>query len=113
MSDRFHIRNAGGTWVVRAAGAVIAESKDALELDETGYDPVIYFPRADIAMPFLDRTEKTTACPHKGRARYYNVGGKSGTITDAAWSYEDTTDTAARIRDHIAFQHDMVTVERL
>ena len=50
MVDHIKIRKAAGTWVVRAGGAVLAESHDALELTEGEMTPVIYFPRGDIAM---------------------------------------------------------------
>ena len=41
MADHIKIRKAAGTWVVRAGGAVIAESTSALELSEGSYSPVI------------------------------------------------------------------------
>jgi len=37
MADHIKIRPATGTWVVRAAGAVLGESKNALELTEGSY----------------------------------------------------------------------------
>ena len=58
---------------MRAGGAILGESKNALELREGSYDPVIYFPRADIAMAVLDRTDKTSQCPHKGQANYFSI----------------------------------------
>ena len=71
MTKHIAIRPADGTWVVRAGGAVIGESSDALELTEGDYPFVIYFPRDDVAMAFLDRTDRKTVCPHKGEASYY------------------------------------------
>ncbi len=41
MSDHIKIRQAPGTWVVRAGGAVLGESTNALELSEGDYPPVI------------------------------------------------------------------------
>ena len=114
MADHIKIRPASGTWVVRAAGAVIGESKAALELTEGDYTPVIYFPRADIAMAFLDASDTTSHCPHKGDAAYYSIIAKSGEIKDAAWSYENPKADVAAIKDHLAFYvNDDVTVERL
>ena len=113
MSD-IKIRKADGTWVVRAGGAVLAESKNALELSEPGYGDVIYFPRDDIAMAFLDRTDHSTHCPHKGDASYYSIVTKSQTLQNTAWSYEDPKDGVARIKDHIAFTSgDYVAVEQV
>ena len=103
MADHITIEKAEGTWTVRAGGAVLAESNNALELREGDYDPVIYFPRDDIAMAFLDKTDKTTHCPHKGDASYYSVVTKSTTLANVAWSYEAPKDGVAAIGDHLAF----------
>ena len=113
MAD-IRIRKAEGTWTVRAGGAVLAESRNALELVEDGYPDVIYFPRGDIAMAFLDETDRRTDCPHKGEARYFSIVTKSQTIDNAAWSYESPKEDVARIKDHLAFYpSDKVTVERV
>lgn len=114
MSQHISIRKADGTWSVRAGGAVLGESSNALELIEGDYPPVIYFPREDIAMAFLDPSDKSTHCPHKGDASYYSVVTKSTTLTDAVWSYEDPKEDVARIKDHLAFYvGDTITVEQI
>ncbi|SEO34247.1 Uncharacterized conserved protein, DUF427 family [Salinihabitans flavidus] len=108
------IRKADGIWSVRAGGAVLGESSNALELSEGDLPPVIYFPRIDIATAFLDRTDHSTHCPHKGDATYYSIVTKSRTLPNAAWSYEDPSDDVARIRDYLAFYpSDDVTVEQI
>lgn len=114
MADHIKIRKAGGTWVVRAGGAVLGESTEALELAEGSYPPVIYFPRGDIAMAFLEKTEKSTTCPHKGAATYYSIVTKSTVLKDAVWSYEHPKGGVAEIKDHLAFYvGDTVAVEQL
>ena len=113
MADHIKIRPATGTWVVRAAGAVIGESTEALELVEGDYPPVIYFPQKDIAMTFLDPSDTTSYCPYKGNARYYSIVAKSGPITDAAWSYTEPKPGMERIADHLAFYTSKVTVEEV
>ena len=113
MADHIKIRPASGTWVVRAAGAVIGESKNALELQEGDYPPAIYFPRSDIAMAFLDASDTTSHCPYKGDARYFSIEAKSGTIPDAVWSYEAPKDDVAAIKDYLAFYTSKVTVEEV
>ena len=107
------ITTAPGTWVVRAGGAVLGESANALELREDGYDPVIYFPREDIAMTFLDRTDRTTTCPHKGEANYFSIVTQTTTFENAAWTYETPKEAVARIAGHLAFYTDRITVERV
>ena len=113
MSD-ITIRKAEGTWTVRSGGAVLGESRNALELTEGDYPAVIYFPREDIAMAFLDQTEHTTHCPKKGDATYYSIVTKSTTHENAAWSYEKPIAGMERIEKYLAFYAtDVVTIERV
>ena len=114
MADHIKIRPATGTWVVRAAGAVIGESTQALELTEGDYPAGIYFPRDDLAMAFLDSTDMSSRCPYKGDANYFTIVAKSGPIENAAWSYENPIEAVAEIKDHIAFYTtEKVTVEQV
>ncbi len=113
MTGRIEIEKAEGTWVVRAGGAVLGESNGALVLHEEGHSDVVYFPRGDIAMAFLDGSQKTTHCPLKGDATYYSIVTKSLTIKDAAWSYETPKDDAAQIAGHLAFHGEDVTIEQV
>lgn len=114
MADHIKIRPADGTWTVRAGGAVLGESSNALELTEGDYPSVIYFPRDDIAMEFLDGSDTVTTCPHKGNASYFSIVTKSTVLKDAAWSYETPKDGVAKIAGHLAFYaNDKVTVEQI
>jgi uncharacterized protein (DUF427 family) len=114
MSDHIRIRKADGIWSVRSGGAVLGESGNALELSEGDYAPVIYFPRGDIAMAMLDRSDKTTHCPHKGDANYYSIVNKSSVTENAVWTYEAPLEAVAAIKDHLAFYlSDSVKVEQI
>lgn len=114
MAQHITVRKAPGMWSVRAGGAVLGETSNALELVEGDLPPVIYFPRGDIAMAFLDASDKTSHCPHKGDASYFSVVTKSTTLADVAWSYEDPKEDVARIKDHLAFYTTgEVTVEEI
>ncbi len=108
------IRKASGTFAVRAGGAVLGESTQVLEIEEDGHAPVLYFPRSDIAMAFMDRSETQTHCPHKGDATHFSIVTKSTVLKDAAWSYENPLDGVAEIRDYVAFyERDEVAVEQI
>ncbi|SEM53159.1 Uncharacterized conserved protein, DUF427 family [Loktanella fryxellensis] len=113
MTDHITIRPTTGTWVVRAGGAVLGESAQALELIEGDRPPVIYFPRGDIAMTFLDRTDRTTVCPFKGTASYYAIASRSGTLDNAVWSYEDPHPEVSAIKGYLSFYTDRVAVEQV
>ena len=112
--SNIRIRKAEGTWVVRSGGAVLGETSRALELSEDGYEPVIYFPREDIAMAFLDPSSKTSHCPHKGDASYFSIVNKSSVTKNAAWSYENPIEAVSEIKGYLAFYtSDSVKVEQL
>jgi len=98
-------------WVVRALGAIIGESTNALILKEGDYPQVIYIPREDITMAFLDKSDTTTTCPHKGNASYYSFVGKSRSLPDVAWSYETPGKNVAAIAGHLAFDLEQAAVE--
>lgn len=113
MSDQIKIRKADGIWVVRAGGAVIAESRAALELTGGPLEPVIFFPRDDVAMAFLEPSAHRSETAGIGTASYFSVIARSATLENAAWSYEDPEADADRIRNHLAFQDDQIAVEQL
>lgn len=113
MSENFTVTPSAGVHVVRAGGAVIAETTRALVLREGSYPAVIYFPREDAGMEFLDPSDKRTTCPHKGVATHYHIAAKSGPIQDAAWSYETPIAGAEAIAGYVAFYDDKATVEAL
>jgi len=112
--SKITIRSAEGKWCVRAGGAILGDSKNALILSEEGLSDVVYFPRADVAMAFLDPSDHRTHCPLKGDATYFSLVTKSRTLENAAWSYETPIEAAARVKDHIAFHvGDDIAVERI
>ncbi|MFD0911431.1 DUF427 domain-containing protein [Ruegeria arenilitoris] len=114
MTDYIKIRKAPGKWCVRSGGAILGETTNALELLEGDLAPVIYFPRADIAMAFLDKTDKLTHCPHKGDATHYSIVNKSSVTQNAVWSYEDPIPAVAEIKGYLAFYPlDSVKVEQI
>ena len=113
MAHEIRIRKAEGTWVVRGGGAILAESTSALELDEEGHEPVIYFPRSDVATAFLEPSPTQYHCPRKGDASHYALQTKSVLIPDVAWSYEQPKDGAREIAGHLAFYGDKVAVEQI
>lgn len=103
-------RPAGSRVRVMFNGEVIADTRDAVVLEENGYPPVCYLPREDVKMERLIRTSHTTFCPHKGHATYYSLcNGR--TARNAAWSYERPHEAVAAIRERVAFYPEHVSFE--
>jgi len=94
--------------VVSVAGHVIADTRDALTLQEADYSPVKYIPREDVDFAQLERTDHVTYCPYKGDCTYYSVPGGGKKSVNAVWTYEDPYPAVAQIRDHVAFYPDRV-----
>lgn len=84
-------------------GHEIADSRDVVVLREAGYPPVRYFPRDDVRMMFLRRTDKVSHCPYKGDAVYYTIYRDAQVIENAVWSYEDPYPAVGEIGNRVAF----------
>ncbi len=96
---------AGARLQVTLNGEVIADSAEAIRLEEGSYPAVYYFPRKDVRMERLERSTHETYCPFKGTASYYSF--KDG-AKNAVWTYEQPYDEMLAIREHLAFYPDKV-----
>jgi uncharacterized protein (DUF427 family) len=105
------IRPADGRWRVLFAGQVIADSGEALILQEATYPPVVYFPRKDVAMDTLVRTQHATHCPYKGDAAYFSLRADGQVADNAVWTYETPFPAMEEIAGRLAFYPNKVTVE--
>lgn len=112
MADDITIKPANGTWVVRAGGAVLGESENALEVSHGG-TVTIFFPEDDIATVFLDASDKTETTA-LGEATFQSIVTKSTTLRNAAWRITAPNESASQIEGHLAFETgDLVAVEKL
>jgi uncharacterized protein (DUF427 family) len=107
------VEPSGERIVVSLAGRVIADSRQALRLQEASYPAVFYIPRSDVDMNALARSEHATYCPYKGECSYFNLPAAGERGHNAVWSYEAPYPAVAAIKDHLAFYPDRVdTIER-
>ena len=97
--------------VVKLGDQVIADTRDALSLQEATYPAVQYIPRKDVDFTVLERTDHATYCPYKGDASYYSVLPAGADGVNAVWTYEQPYDAVADIREHVAFYPDKVSIE--
>jgi uncharacterized protein (DUF427 family) len=96
---------------VRVSGEVVAESDDALTLQESTYPAVQYIPLADVVAERLWPSGTETYCPYKGDAKYYHVVTAAGeAVDDAVWTYQKPYPAVARIAGHVAFYRDKADV---
>jgi uncharacterized protein (DUF427 family) len=93
---------------VRLDGRVVADTRRALFLFETGHPTRYYIPPADAAMELLTPTERRTVCPYKGTASYWSLTVGERTQADAVWSYLDPLSDCPRIKGYLCFYPDKV-----
>ena len=98
---------------VLADGVVIAETAQALTLEEAGYPAVQYVPRADARMEPMKRSERVTHCPYKGDANYFSIVANGKTLDNAIWTYETPFPAMAEISGHLAFYPNKVKIEEV
>jgi uncharacterized protein (DUF427 family) len=107
---RITTKPAGVRVQVKFNGEVIADTRDAIALEESmsgsTVAPVMYYiPRKDVKMERLARSSHETHCPFKGEASYYSlVNGPE----NAVWTYEQPYDEMTAIKELLAFYPDKV-----
>jgi len=102
---RITTKPAGVRVRVKLDGEVIADTRDAIRLEEGDYPAVYYIPRKDVKMDRLVRSKHQTVCPFKGTASYYSL--KNG-AENAVWTYETPYDEVSVIKERLAFYPDKV-----
>lgn len=112
---RHFMRLARPTYAISASigGVEIARSTRAIKLKEVGrdiYDPAIYFPREDVDMGKLVAIEKSSHCPLKGDAEYFDASIAGQRVAEVAWSYHRTLAIADGIKAYIAFYPQRVQI---
>lgn len=86
-------------------GTVVAESDDTVVVEGNHY-----FPKESVKLDFFTPTDRSTHCPWKGDASYYDITVDGQTASNAAWYYPEPYDKAIHIKDHVAF-YPVVTVD--
>ena len=79
-------------------GTVLAESDDTVVVEGNHY-----FPLSSVREGVLVDSPRTSVCPWKGTASYYDVVADGATNEGAAWYYAQPKDAAKQIAGRVAF----------
>jgi uncharacterized protein (DUF427 family) len=94
---------------VVVGGQVVAVTRRARFLFETGLPVRYYIPKDDVWIELLEPSQTKTACAYKGAtSRYWQGAAADGSVRDIAWSYDDPTPEVATIAGTVAFFNERV-----
>jgi uncharacterized protein (DUF427 family) len=79
-------------------GEVIAESDDTVVVEGNHY-----FPREAVRPELLRPSSRSSVCPWKGTAAYFDLEVDGKTNEAAAWYYDEPKQAAAEIAGRVAF----------
>lgn len=99
-----------GKVTIHADGTKVAESEDALLVNETNHAPVYYLPLEDVERGYLRESSHVTRCPFKGKARYWNLRIGDHEIDNAVWGYEMPYDEVLELAGLVAFHASKVKI---
>jgi len=87
-------------------GTVLASTTTPILLKEgggLGYEPVFYFPEADVNKEYLSPSDTRSDCYLKGESRYWSLNVKNKKIDDVAWEYHRPIQGMEAMKGYVAF----------
>ena len=96
---------------VLRGGELLAESRRAKILFETGLPPRYYLPPDDVRTDLLVSSPSKTRCAYKGSASYFSVRLGDRLVEDLVWTYPDPQHDAEPVRDLLCFFNERVDLE--
>jgi uncharacterized protein (DUF427 family) len=110
MTSPITIHAATQRWRVLYQGHVIADSADALVVEEPVHGQVVYFPRQDVSTEYLHDNGWRLCDPERGEAVCYTLLMDGQFAENAAWSYPHPSDETQLLRDRLGFDPAKVEV---
>lgn len=92
-------------------GTLLANSRSALQLNETGHQQVFYIPIKDVNMELFEPSDQLTHCPFKGDANYWSLKLPGEKVDNLVWAYETPHPGVSDIHGCVAFYRDSVEIQ--
>jgi uncharacterized protein (DUF427 family) len=94
---------------VFADGEMVAQTRRAVFLSETGHPTRYYMPPEDVRRELLIPSRKTSFCPYKGTASYWSLRVGDHVTENAVWAYLEPLPECARIRGLLCFYPEKIS----
>ena len=107
---RVDVRPTSRHVVVSVGGTVVADTREACALFESGLPTRWYLPRRDVRVE-LEPSELQTACAYKGVASYFSLRIGGELIENIAWSYPQPRHDALQVAGLVCFFNEAVDLE--
>ena len=91
-------------------GEEVASSTNASFLYESGLPVRFYLPKTDVRFELLTESERHTACPYKGTARYWHVSVDGTRHDDIVWGYDHPLPESQKIAGLVSFYNEKVDI---
>lgn len=89
---------------------LIALSKKALKVEESGFADVLYIPISDIYTAYLRESTHSSYCPFKGLASYHSFEVEGQFLENGAWFYDNPFLECEQLKGHLAFYSNKVSL---
>ena len=100
---RIDVRPSSREVRVTFGGELVALTRRALFLFETGLPTCYYIPPEDVRYEPLEPSSTHSTCPYKGYASYWSLRTHDRFAQDAVWSYLHPLPECPRIKGHYCF----------
>lgn len=97
----------GQVWL---GDVLLADSDRCLVVTETDHEDRLYFPESDVRWELFEPSERTTVCPFKGRASYWNLTATIPAIDNVVWTYHTPLAEVAAIAGYVSFYQESLRV---
>ncbi|KAI6778708.1 uncharacterized protein J7T54_000742 [Emericellopsis cladophorae] len=95
---------------MKVSGKTVAKTNWAMHLYETGLPVRYYMPLSSVDQSVLRKSPRTTKCPYKGEAEYYDVIVDGSRHEGLVWYYRHPVPECASIAELVCFYNEQVDV---
>jgi uncharacterized protein (DUF427 family) len=107
---RIDILHSGRRVRVEIDGVTVADSRNGAFLFETGLPTRYYLPKTDVRMDLLTPTDRSTACPYKGTARYWTATVNGKAHENIVWGYDFPLPESEKIAGMMSFYNEKTDI---